>query len=135
MLLGAGVYPITIAEMHSYSRDADRVFKKRNEEHEHLKEFLALHPEYGDIIPGANGVRKLGWPIKKASSAISVRVIYFFRDLNMPLYLLAMYEKGERIDISAEACKEISLLVDQLIEEHSKSWGKIFGRYDIGKSL
>jgi hypothetical protein len=72
-MLGAGFYPITIAELHSYSRDADRYFE--TDEHEKLKEFLAFNPEGGDVIAGTGGVRLLRWPIKnpgKTPNALSI---------------------------------------------------------------
>jgi hypothetical protein len=91
-MLGAGFYPITIAELHSYSCDADRLFDR--DEHEKLKEFLAFNPEGGDVIAGTGGVRLLRWPIKNPGNDAK-RIVYYFRDLNMPLYLLALYRRGE----------------------------------------
>lgn len=88
-MLGAGIYPITIAEMGNYTKDADRYFDEG--EHERLKTFLALHPESGDILPGTGGVRTLRWPIKEVVKGKSARIVYYFRDLNMPLYMLALY--------------------------------------------
>jgi hypothetical protein len=59
-MLGACMYPITIAEMEGYAEAADDWFEI--EEHERVKEFLALHPESGDLIPSTNGVRMVRWP-------------------------------------------------------------------------
>jgi hypothetical protein len=128
-MLGAGIYPITLAEMESYSRNADEFFE--NEEHERLKEFLALHPECGDVLPDTKGVRKLRWPIKSHTSDHSASVIYYFRDLNMPLYLLALYRKGERIPLNATVRKELATLVDRLVAQHSQGWARII-RQDQG---
>ena len=121
-MLGAGIYPITLAEMPTYSQDADRLFD--NDDHERLKEFLALHPESGDIIPGTGGVRKARWPIK---GAMRFRVIYYFRDLNMPLQLLAIYARGERIPLSPAQCREIESLVNDLVAQYSKRWAPVIG--------
>src|SRR5437588_459008 len=96
-MLGATFYPITIAEMGTYAQDEDEWFK--DEEHEQLKTFLALHPESGDVIPGTGGIRRLWWPLKNRRKSPGVRVVYFFRDLNMRLYMLALYRPGERIDL------------------------------------
>lgn len=48
-MLGAGDYPITIAEMRNYTKDADEYFEF--EEHEQLKGFLALNPERDASFP------------------------------------------------------------------------------------
>src|ERR1700730_5780132 len=119
-MLGAGIYPITLAEMAGYAHDADELFK--TDEHERLKEFLALHPESGDVLDGTGGVRRLRWPIKHRRNVPRVRVIYYFRDLNMPLYLLALYRQGERIKLTAYWKNEMKALVEELITQHSERW-------------
>jgi hypothetical protein len=88
-MLGAGNYPITIAEMQNYTRDADDYFAR--EQHESLKDFLAFHPESGDVLLGTGGVRILRWPIKAHAKVAPARIIYYLRDLNIPLYMLALY--------------------------------------------
>jgi hypothetical protein len=121
--------PITIAEMGCYSKEADEVFDP--EEHERLKEYLALHPESGDIIEGTGGVRKLHWPLKVRTKGKEFRIIYYFRDLNMPLYMLAIYASGERIPMDAAWKAEIRNCVNELIVEHGKRLARII-RQDIG---
>jgi hypothetical protein len=129
-MLRAEVYPITVAELGSYSIDADEVFEV--EEHERLKEFLALHPEHGDVLAGTDGVRRLRWPIKSQKGVPNMRIIYFFRDLNMPLYLLCLYRRGERIPLGGVWRAEIRILVRELIAQHSKGWARVIKRQDNG---
>ena len=116
-MLSAGIYPITLAEMQEYSVEADTWFE--HDEHERLKEFLALHPESGDVIAGTNAVRILRWPLKRSRQKPTCRVMYFFWDLNMPLYLLALYRKGERVDLSEGRRQQLLQMVTELIAEHS----------------
>ena len=68
-MLSAGIYPITLAEMEEYSVEADKWFEQ--DEHERLKEFLALHPESGDVIAGTNAIRILRWPLKRTTRSSS----------------------------------------------------------------
>jgi hypothetical protein len=116
-MLGAGFYPITLAEMEEYSVEADQWLSE--EEHESLKEFLAFHPESGELVAGTNAIRLLRWPPKRAPGGQSYRVVYFFWDLNMPLYLLAIYRKGERIDLSEGRRQQLANMIAELIAEHS----------------
>jgi hypothetical protein len=118
-MLGTGFYPITLAEMEEYSTDADKVFD--HDEHERLKEFLALHPESGELIAGTGGIRILHWPLKYKRGP-RFRVMYFFRDLNMPLYVLALYRPGERIELGAARRNHLADLVNALVKEHSIRW-------------
>ena len=117
-MLGAGIYPITVAEMQNYTQEADEYFEF--EEHERLKTFLALHPESGDIIADTDGVRVLRWPPKRTSKCPPARIIYYFRDLNMPLYMLALYKRGERIPLSTQQKGQIRRMVEELVAEHSE---------------
>ena len=43
------------------------------------------------------------------------RVIYYFRDLNVPVYLLAVYAKGEKLNLTAGEKKAMSQMVDQIV--------------------
>ena len=86
-MLGGGQYPISVAELRSYTEDADDLFS--DEEHDRLKERLAFWPDSGDVIAGTGGVRKLLWPYKGPRGRNrEALLLYFFRDLNMPLYLI-----------------------------------------------
>jgi mRNA-degrading endonuclease RelE of RelBE toxin-antitoxin system len=110
-------YWITIAEMASFQRDADRIFT--DEEREKFAEFVAVNPAFGDIIPGTGGVRKIRWAAKNSGKRGGARVIYYFRDLNMPVYLLAVYAKGQKMNLTADDRHQISRLVDRIVEQHA----------------
>lgn len=125
-MLGTLNYPITIAEMLNYTKDADEYFKE--EEHEQLKTFLALHPESGDVLAGTDGVRLLRWPIKARAKSPSARVIYYFRDLNMPLYMLALYRRGDQIPLDSASKGEIKRCVGELVAEHGSRLASIVVR-------
>lgn len=108
-------YPITIAEMASCTRDMASVFNAR--EYEDLISHLATYPEAGVIIPGTGGIRKLRWRARSQGKRGGARVIYYFRDLNMPVYLLAVYAKGERMDITEAEKAAMHHLVNELVHE------------------
>jgi hypothetical protein len=121
-MLGAGHYPITVAESLSYAEDADEIFSE--EEHERLKERLAFWPDSGDIILGTGGVRRLLWPYKDRSGQDSeALILYFFRDLNMPLFLVALFAGGD-CEFDDESRGEMAALVDQLLSEYAKRWAR-----------
>jgi hypothetical protein len=112
-MFNAGSYPISIAEMPDFIGDAGRIFTK--DEHEQLVLFLAKYPDAGDIIPGTGGVRKVRWPARGQGKRGGARVIYYFRDLNVPVYLLAAYAKGEKLNLTAGEKKAMSWMVDQIV--------------------
>ncbi len=123
MFAAGPAYPITLAEMNTYTVDADRLFG--SEEHEQLKQFLALHPECGDVIADSGGVRLLVWPLRQSSDRAPMRIVYYFCDLNMPLYLLAIFTEDERIDLTATFRAELTQLVNELVAESNRIRGKV----------
>lgn len=106
-------YPITIAEMPSATKDLDDTLSEP--EKERLIDWLALHPLSGDIIVGTNGVRKARWAYGAKGKSGGLRVIYYFRDLNMPIYIIAVYRKNEKLTISMREKQMISRLIDDLV--------------------
>ena len=68
----------------------------------------------GDLIRATGGLRKLRWGLGSRGKRGGARVIYYFHSELMPLYLLAVYSKGERDDLSADDRRELRKLADHL---------------------
>jgi hypothetical protein len=123
-------YVIEIVKLKAFDKQAKRLL---NEDRLWgLMTHLAGNPLAGVIIPGTGGVRKIRWGMDGRGKRGGARVIYFYRDLNMPLYLLAMYAKNERIDATAKEKKEWRRLVETLISRHGQlTWDNVV-RVQIG---
>lgn len=106
---------LTLLEFPSFTEDADELFTK--EELEELRTLLAYHPEAGNLITGTGGVRKLRWTVEKKQKGKrgGARVIYYFHSPAIPLALLAVYAKGEKIDLTAAEKKELRALVKEYV--------------------
>lgn len=111
-------YPITVAELRSASRELGRLLSE--EERNQLIDFLSFNPEGGDIMPGTGGIRKARWPYKDKGKSKGLRVLYFFHDLNMPLYILAVYSKGEILRLTKREEREMAQLVRVLLAEQTE---------------
>lgn len=79
--------------------------------------YIAKNPEIGDIIPGTGGVRKVRWGSKDKGKSGGVRVIYYFYNESAPIFLLTVYGKGEKENLSPEQKKQISALAQILKNE------------------
>ena len=126
MMFGASPYLITVAEMGTYSEDADRVFHP--EEHERLKEYLAFRPDAGDEIAGTGGVRKLIWPFRDGEKPRESQVVYYFGGTEVPLFLLALYTEEEWVDFDDEGRNELAGLVAVLIDEQARERARLAQR-------
>jgi hypothetical protein len=62
--------------------------------------FLAFNPEAGDLVPGTGGLRKLRWALEGRGKRGGARVIYYCHSERMPLFIVTVYAKNVRDDIS-----------------------------------
>jgi hypothetical protein len=113
-------YPIEIAELAPFRKEAREIWS--DEEIKNLRSFLALNPYAGDVIPGTGGVRKLRWGVAGRGKRGGARVVYYCRDLNMPLYLIAVYKKTEKVTLTQREKNELRKLIDDLVGVHSETW-------------
>ncbi|MCM2479289.1 type II toxin-antitoxin system RelE/ParE family toxin [Serpentinimonas maccroryi] len=102
-----------IAELPSYIRLAEKLLSEQ--ERQDLLAYLAVHPKAGDIMEGTGGVRKLRWRRGGQGKSGGVRVIYYFHDELMPLYLLTHFAKGDKANLSKAERNELADLVDALV--------------------
>lgn len=109
---------ITIAETSEYVKRARKLLSEN--ERTELISFLAAHPEAGDIMEGTGGVRKLRWAREGKGKSGGVRVIYFYYNEGMPLYLLTLYGKSEKGNLSAGERNDLAKLVNLLVRAAGK---------------
>ena len=104
---------ITVAETGPFQRKSTSILS--TEEKEDLIAYLSEHPNSGNLIQGTNGVRKIRWARANKGKRGGVRVIYYFHSEIMPLYLLAIFGKNEKANISMEEKHMLSNLVKELV--------------------
>lgn len=109
----------TIAEMPEYSRRAERLLSET--ERQAIIDHLAAFPKAGVIMQGTGGIRKLRWSRQSAGKSGGVRVIYYFHNEQMPLYLLTVFGKGEKTNLSKAERNELAKLVRFLVQRWSAS--------------
>lgn len=103
----------TLAETPEYIRRAEKLLSE--EERRDIVSYLALHPKAGDLLEGTGGIRKLRWARGSRGKSGGVRVIYYFHSDAMPLYLLTLFGKNERANLSKEERNMLARLVKALV--------------------
>ena len=61
---------------------------------------LAAYPMAGDEIPGTGGARKLRFAGREKGKSGGFRVVTFYSGRDVPVFLLAVFSKGDRVDLS-----------------------------------
>ncbi len=82
-----------------------------------LQELLLKDPKIGDVIPGAGGIRKVRIPIDGIGKRSGGRVIYIDIEIKEAIYLLDVYAKNEKTDLTDKEKKLLNKLIERLKEE------------------
>jgi len=81
--------------------------------------YIAENPTAGDVIPGTGGARKVRWQSDSHSGKRGgARVIYYYHDHDMPIYLFTAYNKNERVNISSEEKKILHKVIKLIVKAY-----------------
>jgi len=109
---------IPIVELPEFQKRSEKVLSK--EEKDELFYYLSLNPLAGDLIKGTGGVRKLRWSSKGKGKSGGSRIIYFFYNEKIPLFLLTLFSKNQKINISKSEQVELAKLTKVLVKNYSR---------------
>lgn len=70
-------------------------------------DWIAANPLTGDVIPGADGARKVRWGCGGIGKSGGARVIYFNMTELEVVLLVAIYAKTERTNMLASEIKKV----------------------------
>lgn len=82
-----------------------------------LEELLLKDTKIGDVIQGTGGLRKIRIPMENIGKRSGARVIYIDIEIKECIYLLDVYAKNEKIDLSEKEKAMLKKLVNTLKEE------------------
>jgi hypothetical protein len=109
---------LTVAETSLFLRQAADVWT--DAERAAFVDFIAANPEEGDVIQDTGGIRKVRWSRQGSGKRGGVRVVYFYHDTAMPLYLLMVYAKAQREDLSPDEKRRVRELVTALKQANGR---------------
>jgi len=109
---------ITIVELPEFIKRAEKIFLE--EERDALLYYLSSNPKDGTLIQGTGGIRKLRWALKGKGKSGGSRVIYFFYNETIPLFLMTIFTKSEKINLSKAERNELAKLVKELIKGYKR---------------
>lgn len=90
---------LTVVETPTFQKQADKVWTQA-ERHAFI-DWIASNPTAGDVIPGAEGARKVRWAVQGKGKRGGVRVIYFNLTADELVLLVHVYAKADRANLAA----------------------------------
>jgi mRNA-degrading endonuclease RelE of RelBE toxin-antitoxin system len=109
---------MTVAETPSFIRQAAKLWTE--DDRNAFVNFIAANPDAGDIIPHTSGLRKIRGGRPGTGKRGGVRVIYFYHDDSMPLYLLLIYAKAAQENWSSDEKQRAKALTDTLRQTYQR---------------
>ena len=109
---------ITIVELPEFQKRSEKILTK--EEREELFYFLSTNPKSGDLIQRSGGIRKLRWRAKGKGKSGGSRIIYFFHNDKIPLFLLTLFTKNEKVNLSNTEKNELAKMTKRLIKNYKR---------------
>ena len=80
-----------------------------------LQNYLLEHPEIAPVIQGTGGVRKLRWAREGRGKSGSLRTIYLDMRASGLIYLITVFGKDEKDNLSSEEKQAIKTYVKGLL--------------------
>ena len=80
---------------------------------------IAGHPECGDLIIGGGGLRKVRFAIGGKGKRGGTRIIYYYHNRTVPIFLLTAFAKNERSDLTRQELQQLA--------EAAKQLGRFYG--------
>ncbi len=93
-----------VIETNEFRKQADKIWSE--DERLAFVSWISAHYDAGDVVPGADGARKIRWTTKSTGKRCGARVIYFIID-DAQLVLIAVYQKSDRSNMTAKQIKEV----------------------------
>jgi hypothetical protein len=79
---------------------------------------IGADPLSGDLIPGTGGARKLRFARQGAGKSGGYRTIHYFGGDDVPVFLLAVVDKGQRANLSKAERNELAVLLPRIADAY-----------------
>lgn len=95
----------TVIETPTFAKLADKIWTE-NERLDFIS-FISNNPTAGDVIPNAEGARKIRWAVKGSGKRGGTRIIYFNLSEQEVIELIYIYKKVKQENMTANDIKKV----------------------------
>ena len=87
-----------------------------DDEYRKLQEALIIRPKAGSLIRGGGGLRKIRWRIPGRGKRGGIRVVYYWDVPVDRIYMLVVYKKSDKENLTRSQLKTLRQLVEEWIK-------------------
>lgn len=109
----------TVIETPAFQADAKRSGIE-DDERQAMVDWIASNPSTGDLIPGTGGARKVRFAGRGKGKSGAYRVITYYADVDVPVFLLNVFSKGERVDLSQSERNQLKSVLSELADVYRR---------------
>lgn len=109
----------TVVEMEQFSSSAKRASVTEDEIGRIISE-LAKNPTTGQVIAGTGGARKFRYRGRGKGKSGGYRVVTFFTGDDMPVFLIDIFAKGDRINLSKSERNHLKSILSKIAEAYKR---------------
>lgn len=106
-----------VSETHAFRRSADSLGLSEDE-YFRLVSFLSENPDAGALIPGTGGARKLRFAPDGSGKSGGYRVVTYYCADDIPVFLMDVYAKGERVSLSKAEKNELKQILGSFADDY-----------------
>ena len=79
-----------------------------------LQLLLAVRPDAGALVKGGGGIRKVRWGLPGKGKSGGFRIIYYWQVTESHVYMLFLFPKNERSDLTPSQVRQLAKYVKEL---------------------
>jgi hypothetical protein len=104
----------TIIETPLYLSDA-RALGLTDAEQTAIVDYIAQHPSAGEVMSGTGGARKVRFGGRGKGKSGGYRVITFYSGEDIPVFLLNIFAKGEKVNLTKAEQNELRAVLADVV--------------------
>jgi hypothetical protein len=108
----------TVVETPAYLKAAEKLFSAQ--EREGIVAMVASDPKCGEVIQGTGGFRKVRVGRSGMGKRGGARVIYILRNESFPVFLITVYGKNEKANLSKNERNDLAKIADVIFARYAK---------------
>jgi hypothetical protein len=117
----------TVAELNAFRRTAHEA-GMADEEISDLVSYLAANLTAGEEMSGTGGCRKVRWAGRGKGKSGGYRTITFYTGTNMPVFLVTVFGKGEKSNLTQGEKNQLKELTKLIAREYAEKVTKVGAR-------